>query len=70
MCTTPTRKRPACRRSIPKAGDAASEKTAQVAKEFIAQATKLLAAEKKANGLTLAVFGTARICRHTKKCTD
>ena len=40
----------------PKAGDAASEKTAQVAKEFIAQATKLLAAEKKANGLTLRGF--------------
>ncbi len=33
-----------------------SEKTAQVAKEFIAQASKLLAGEKKANGLTLRGF--------------
>ncbi|HZZ71997.1 MAG TPA: 2,3-bisphosphoglycerate-independent phosphoglycerate mutase [Pirellulales bacterium] len=39
-----------------KAGDAASEKTAMVANDFIAQATKLLAGEKKANGLTLRGF--------------
>lgn len=36
--------------------DAASKKTAEVANEFIAQATKLLAGEKKANGLTLRGF--------------
>lgn len=40
----------------PKAGDAASAKTTQVAKDFITQATKLLAGEKKANGLTLRGF--------------
>src|SRR5215470_10897771 len=33
-----------------------SEKTAQVAKEFIAQATKILADQPKANGLTLRGF--------------
>ncbi len=33
-----------------------SEKTAQVAKEFIAQARKILADQKKANGLTLRGF--------------
>ena len=36
--------------------DAASKKTAEVANTFIAQATKLLAGEKKANGLTLRGF--------------
>ena len=36
--------------------DAASQKTAEVANEFVAQATKLLAGEKKANGLTLRGF--------------
>ncbi|HUE74241.1 MAG TPA: 2,3-bisphosphoglycerate-independent phosphoglycerate mutase [Pirellulaceae bacterium] len=36
--------------------DAASKRTAEVANEFIAQATKLLAGEKKANGLTLRGF--------------
>ena len=40
----------------PMAADATSSKTAQVAKEFISQATKLLAGEKKANGLTLRGF--------------
>ncbi|MDX1964869.1 MAG: 2,3-bisphosphoglycerate-independent phosphoglycerate mutase [Pirellulales bacterium] len=40
----------------PRALDAASEKTAQVAAEFIKQATALLANEKKANGLTLRGF--------------
>ncbi|MDZ7616833.1 MAG: 2,3-bisphosphoglycerate-independent phosphoglycerate mutase [Patescibacteria group bacterium] len=40
----------------PKAADAESEKTAQVAKEFVAQAVKLLAGESKANGLTLRGF--------------
>ena len=40
----------------PKAGDTASAKTAQVAKEFIAQAVEILAGEKKANGLTLRGF--------------
>lgn len=37
----------------PEAIDSASEKTVEVAKEFVKQARKLLAAEKKANGLTL-----------------
>lgn len=36
--------------------DAASQKAAEVANEFIKQATKLLAGEKKANGLTLRGF--------------
>ncbi len=40
----------------PRAGNAASEKTARVAAEFIAQAQKLLSGEKKANGLTLRGF--------------
>ena len=36
--------------------DAGSQKTANIANQFIAQATKLLAGEKKANGLTLRGF--------------
>ncbi len=36
--------------------DSASQKTAEVANEFVAQATKLLSGEKKANGLTLRGF--------------
>jgi 2,3-bisphosphoglycerate-independent phosphoglycerate mutase len=40
----------------PKAVNAGSAKTAEVAHEFITQATKLLAGEKKANGLTLRGF--------------
>lgn len=40
----------------PKAANPASQKTAQVTAEFVAQATKLLAGEKKANGLTLRGF--------------
>jgi len=40
----------------PKAMDAASQQTANIAAEFVAQATKLLAGEKKANGLTLRGF--------------
>jgi 2,3-bisphosphoglycerate-independent phosphoglycerate mutase len=40
----------------PKAMNAASERTVQVAAEFIAQAQKLLANQKKANGLTLRGF--------------
>ncbi|MCA9263283.1 MAG: 2,3-bisphosphoglycerate-independent phosphoglycerate mutase [Planctomycetales bacterium] len=36
--------------------DDASQKTAQVAKEFVAQACQLLAGEKKANGLTMRGF--------------
>jgi 2,3-bisphosphoglycerate-independent phosphoglycerate mutase len=40
----------------PQALDAASERTAQVTAEFVAQARKLLAGEKKANGLTLRGF--------------
>ena len=40
----------------PRALNAASEKTADIAHEFITQATKLLAGEKKANCLTLRGF--------------
>ncbi|HVW39406.1 MAG TPA: 2,3-bisphosphoglycerate-independent phosphoglycerate mutase [Pirellulales bacterium] len=40
----------------PKAADPASEKTADVAREFVAQARKLLADQPKANGLTLRGF--------------
>lgn len=40
----------------PAAMDGDSEKTAQIAKEFVAQARKLLAGEKKANGLTMRGF--------------
>ena len=39
-----------------KAGDEASRRTAEVANEFVRQAQKLLAGEKKANGLTLRGF--------------
>lgn len=40
----------------PKATNAGSQRTAQVAAEFIAQAQKLLSGEKQANGLTLRGF--------------
>ncbi len=40
----------------PKAASQGSHRTAEVAAEFIAQGTKLLAGEKKANGLTLRGF--------------
>ncbi len=42
----------------PQAQDAASQKTAKVAAEFIAQATKLLADQPKANGLTMRGFSS------------
>ncbi len=40
----------------PVGGDAASQKTAAAAKEFVSQAVKLLAGQPKANGLTLRGF--------------
>ncbi len=40
----------------PKAVDTASQRTAEVAAEFIAQGTKILADQKRANGLTLRGF--------------
>ena len=40
----------------PKAIDAGSQRTAQIAAEFVAQGQKLLSGEKKANGLTLRGF--------------
>ena len=40
----------------PKAADAESEKTAKIAAEFVSQATKMLAGEAKANGLTMRGF--------------
>lgn len=43
----------------PVAHDAASQRTAAIAKEFVAQAQKLLAGEKKANGLTMRGFAAA-----------
>ncbi len=43
----------------PKPHDAASQKTAEIAKEFIAQAQKLLAGQPKANGLTMRGFANA-----------
>jgi 2,3-bisphosphoglycerate-independent phosphoglycerate mutase len=42
----------------PKAHDADSLRTAQVAAKFIAEARRLLAGEKKANGVTLRGFST------------
>lgn len=43
----------------PVAHDAASKRTAEVAKEFYTQAVKLLAGQPKANGLTLRGFSAA-----------
>jgi 2,3-bisphosphoglycerate-independent phosphoglycerate mutase len=43
----------------PKAHDAGSEKTAEIAKQFVAQAEKLLKGQPKANGLTLRGFANA-----------
>jgi 2,3-bisphosphoglycerate-independent phosphoglycerate mutase len=43
----------------PVAHDAASKKTAQIAKEFYTQAVKLLAGQPKANGLTMRGFSAA-----------
>ena len=43
----------------PQPHDDASRKTAQVAKEFVAQATKLLKGQSKANGLTMRGFANA-----------
>jgi len=43
----------------PKAHDAASQKTAEIAKQFVAQAEKLLKGQPKANGLTLRGFANA-----------
>ncbi len=40
----------------PKASKPGSERTAEVTAEFVAQAQRLLAGEKKANGLTLRGF--------------
>ncbi len=39
--------------------DAASQRTAQIAKEFVVQAQKLLAGQPKANGLTMRGFANA-----------
>lgn len=43
----------------PVAHDAQSKRTAEVAKHFVVQAQKLLAGEKKANGLTMRGFAAA-----------
>jgi 2,3-bisphosphoglycerate-independent phosphoglycerate mutase len=43
----------------PKAHDAASQKTAEIAKHFVVQAEKLLKGQPKANGLTLRGFANA-----------
>lgn len=42
----------------PKGADAASKRTADVARDFVSQARNLLAGEPKANGLTLRGFST------------
>jgi 2,3-bisphosphoglycerate-independent phosphoglycerate mutase len=43
----------------PKAHDAASQETAEIAKQFVVQAEKLLKGQPKANGLTLRGFANA-----------
>ena len=43
----------------PKAHDAASQKTAEIARQFVAQAEKLLKGQPKANGLTMRGFANA-----------
>ena len=43
----------------PKAHDAGSQKTAELARQFVAQAQKLLKGQAKANGLTLRGFANA-----------
>jgi 2,3-bisphosphoglycerate-independent phosphoglycerate mutase len=43
----------------PKADEPASRRTAEIALEFVAQATKLLAGQPKANGLTMRGFSVA-----------
>ena len=43
----------------PKAHDAGSQKTAEIAKQFVVQAQKLLKGQPKANGLTLRGFANA-----------
>ncbi len=43
----------------PKAHDAGSQKTAEIAKQFVVQAEKLLKGQPKANGLTLRGFANA-----------
>ena len=43
----------------PKAHDAGSQKTAEIARQFVAQAQKLLQGQPKANGLTLRGFANA-----------
>ncbi len=52
---------------VPKAGDAASEKTAKAAAEFVKQAEQLLKGQPKANGLTLRGFSPKPPSRATKK---
>ena len=54
----------------PKAANAASERTAEVAAEFVAQGQKILADQKQANGLTLRGFSArAAAAELTKKST-
>ena len=53
----------------PKAHDAASQKTADIAKQFVTQAEKLLKGQPKANGLTLRGFANAPACPATKTFT-
>jgi 2,3-bisphosphoglycerate-independent phosphoglycerate mutase len=51
----------------PQAHDAASQRTAEVAKEFVVQAQRLLAGEAKANGLTMRGFAAAP---HVPSCEE
>ena len=55
---TPIRRRRACRR-WPPSPRCSQPGTAEIAKEFIAQAQKLLAGQPKANGLTMRGFANA-----------
>ena len=55
-CTIPIRRPPACRRWCPRPMHAGSQRTAEVAAEFVAQGQKILAGHKQANGLTLRGF--------------
>ena len=64
---TPIRSRPACRRLDPVAHDQQSRRTAEVAKQFVAGAQKLLAGQPKANGLTMRGFSAAPADRQLRR---
>ena len=53
-----------------KGDDAASQKTAKLAAEFVEKATKMLYDEPAANGLTMRGFAAPPPCPPTRKSTD